>query len=113
VKVPGSNFAWALRQARDYVLSESILGMVLACFVYPAPSDRHGSRYLEGMAKLAFYDRVGTAYDFNGLCLSFGGHVVFRQGEWTSQANRFLFGTRQFGGGRSDDWRKDRFIRRI
>jgi hypothetical protein len=106
VKAPGFKLAWALRQARDYVLSESVAGTVLACFVYPGPNlkeEKHDwSRgYQQGMAKLASYDRVGLAFFVpyhNGLLLDCGGHAVWRCGEWTSVAHDLLEGKRQFGG---------------
>jgi hypothetical protein len=114
VKAPEFKLAWALRQARDYVLSQSFFGMVLACFVYPAPDMRTVDRYWLGMAKLASYDRVEIAFNRgDGLVLDFGGHVIFRRGQWTSQAKRFLLGQRQLGGGRSNKWRSGRFVRRM
>jgi len=115
VKAPGFKLAWALRQGRDYVLSKSVLGMVLACFVYPVPIEfiRGEDRYWQGMAKLASYVRVGIAFIEGGLVLDFGGHVIFRHGQWTSQAKKFLLGQRQLGGGRSNEWKRGRFIRRI
>jgi len=89
--------------------------MVLACFVYPVPIEfiRGEDRYWQGMAKLASYVRVGIAFIEGGLVLDFGGHVIFRHGQWTSQAKKFLLGQRQLGGGRSNEWKRGRFIRRI
>jgi len=78
-------------------------------------SSSSGAKIVTGreLAKLASYVRVGIAFIEGGLVLDFGGHVIFRHGQWTSQAKKFLLGQRQLGGGRSNEWKRGRFIRRI
>lgn len=116
VKAPGFKLGWALRQARDYVLGRSVWGMVLACLVYPIPIEliRQSDRYLCGMMKLASYDRVGIGYMYGGgLMLELGGHDIFRGGRWTNQSKKYLLGQRQLGGRQSNEWQRDRFVRRF